>query len=50
VTWAVRQVITVDEAALSITNDDWVAVEPSWFASPAYVAPAVAVPAFVFEP
>jgi hypothetical protein len=38
----------VDDAALSITNDDWVAVDVVWLLSPAYVASAVAVPALVF--
>ena len=43
-------VINVDDDALSITNDDWVAVDPLWLLSPANDASAVAVPAFVFAP
>jgi hypothetical protein len=39
--------MTVDEAALSITNDDAVAVDDVWFVSPAYDASAYAVPASV---
>jgi hypothetical protein len=42
-------VITVDEAAFAMVKDTWVAVDPLWFASPAYVASAVAVPAFVLD-
>jgi len=42
-------VITVDEAAFAMVKDTCVAVDPLWFASPAYVASAVAVPAFVFD-
>ena len=41
-------VIDVDEAAFAMVKDTWVAVDPVWFASPAYVASAVAVPALVF--
>ena len=39
--------VVVDEAFV-IVNVFWVAVDPVWFASPAYVASAVAVPALVF--
>jgi hypothetical protein len=44
-----EQVTVVVDAARSITNDDCAADEPSWFASPAYDAFAVAVPASVFD-
>jgi hypothetical protein len=41
--------MTADEAAFVIVNDCSVADEPVWFTSPAYVASAVAAPAFVFD-
>jgi hypothetical protein len=40
--------VVVDEAFV-IVNVFWVADDPVWFASPTYVASAVAVPAFVFD-
>jgi hypothetical protein len=44
-----EQVTVVVDEARSITNDDCATDEPSWFASPAYDAFAVAVPASVFD-
>ena len=45
-----EQVTVVVDDAWSITNDDCEADEPSWFASPANDAFAVAEPASVFAP
>jgi len=44
-----EQVTVVVDEAWSMTNDDCAADEPSWFASPAYEAFAVAMPASVFD-